>query len=136
MRLQGGGVNAQFAEWMAGLSRDPAMDGPVTLPDYIPRVSTPAELCEAVFPCAQLANADRDPDFFSRRAILAIRNDQLPPVNDMLMEHLPGNSQTSYSVDSASTDSPVEEATTEYGRGRHLRVACVEHRCDRSGCAW
>jgi hypothetical protein len=118
MRLQGGGVNAQFAEWLAGLSRDPAMDGPVTLPDYIPRVTTTAELCEAVFPCAQLANADRDPDFFARRAILAIRNDQLPPVNDLLMEHLPGNSQTSYSVDSASTEDgdPAEEATTEYLR--------------------
>jgi PIF1-like helicase len=118
MRLQGGGVNAQFADWLTGLSRDPDMAGPVTLPPYIPRVSSVAELCEAVFPCVQLANASRDPDFFARRAILAIRNDQLPPVNNMLMDHLPGPSQTSYSVDSASTEDgdPAEEATTEYLR--------------------
>ncbi|OXV05170.1 hypothetical protein Egran_07062, partial [Elaphomyces granulatus] len=89
MRLQGGGINAQFAEWLSGLSRDPAMAGPVTLPPYIPRVSTTAQLCEAVFPCAQLANASRDPDFFASRAILAIRNDQLPPLNSMLMDQLP-----------------------------------------------
>ena len=118
MRLQGGGVNAQFAEWLAGLSRDPEMAGPVTLPPYVPRVSTTAQLCEAIFPYAQLADASRDPDFFARRAILAIRNDQLPPVNGMLMEHLPGDSQTFYSVDSASTEEgdPAEEATAEYLR--------------------
>jgi len=39
-------------------------------------------------------------------------------VNNMLMEDLPGASQTSYSVDSASTEDgdPAEEATTEYLR--------------------
>jgi hypothetical protein len=42
---------------------------------YIPRMSTTAQLCETVFPCAQLANASRDPDFFARHAILAIRKD-------------------------------------------------------------
>ena len=118
MRLQGGGVNAQFAEWLAGLSRDPEMEGPVTLPDYIPRASNTAQLCEAVFPCAQLANPDRDPDFFERRAILAIRNDQLPPLNNMLMAQVPGDAQSFYSVDTACTEDgdPAEEATTEYLR--------------------
>ena len=59
-----------------------------------------------------------DPDFFERRAILAIRNDQLPPLNDMLMTQVPGDAQTFYSVDSVSTEDgdPAEEATSEYLR--------------------
>ena len=109
--MQGGGVNAQFAEWLARVTFG---HGRPRLPaSYIPRVSTTAQLCEAVFPCAQLAHAAWDPDFFERRAILAIRNDQLPPLNEV-----PGDAQTFYSVDSVSTEDgdPVEEATSEYLR--------------------
>jgi hypothetical protein len=43
------------------------------------------------FPLAELRNARRDPDFFANRAILAMRNDQLPPLNDRLMDQLPGD---------------------------------------------
>jgi hypothetical protein len=118
MRLQGDGVNVQFAEWLTGLSRNPAMAGPITLPPYLPRASTLADLSEAVFPRAELANASRDPDFFAHRAILAIRNDQLPPVNEMLMHHLPGEQRTYYSVDSAINDAGeiAQEATSEFLR--------------------
>jgi hypothetical protein len=44
----------EFATWLASLSRDPDMNGSVRLPQYICRVSTAAELCEAVFPRAEL----------------------------------------------------------------------------------
>ncbi|OXV09592.1 hypothetical protein Egran_02645 [Elaphomyces granulatus] len=49
-------------------------------------------LSEAVFPRAEVANASRDPDFFAHRAILTIRNDQLPPVNTCSCAICPGSS--------------------------------------------
>jgi PIF1-like helicase len=120
MRLQGDadGVNVQFANWLTGLSQNPDMVGPITLPTYLPRAPKLDDLCETIFPLAELANPARDPDFFANRAILAIRNDQLPPVNDMLLEHLPAELRKYYAVDSAFTEAgdPAQEATSEFLR--------------------
>ena len=123
MRLQGGGVNAEFADWLTGLSRNPDMAGPITLPPYIARVSTVDDLCDTVFPPADLANASRDPDFFANRAILAIRNDQLDPINDKLMDQLPGDARTYYAANAAfenGSTTPTDDVTTEFLQSVHL----------------
>ena len=116
MRLQAGGVNAEFATWLTSLSRDLDMNGPIKLPEYLRRVTTAADLCEAVFPRAELRNPNRDPDFFASRAILAVRNDQLPPHNDMLMDELPGELKTYYADEEALTETgePAPEVTREF----------------------
>jgi PIF1-like helicase len=116
MRLQAGGVNADFADWLASLSRDPDMNGPVSLPPYVHRVSTEDDLCERVFPLAELSNAHRDPYFFANRAILAMRNDQLPAINDKLMDRLPGEQRTYYADDEAFTEDGkvAEDVTREF----------------------
>jgi hypothetical protein len=77
-----------LADWSVSQPRHGRSDHPAALPSPVHR-RWPTCPFEAVLPRAELANASRDPDFFAHRAILAIRNDQLPPVNDMLMHHLP-----------------------------------------------
>lgn len=75
------------------------------------------ELCEKVFPRAELANLAREPDFFAHRAILAIRNDQLSEFNDQLLDDLPREEHTFYAADQAQTDgieSGREEVTREF----------------------
>jgi hypothetical protein len=116
MRLQGAGLNADFARWLANLSYNQQMMGPINLPTYIHRASTTAELCERVFPAAELANASQTPGFFAKRAILAIRNDQLPPFNASLMDQLPGEVHTYYAVDRAHTEDgdSADEVPREY----------------------
>jgi hypothetical protein len=123
MRLQGGGVNAQFATWLPTLSRDPLKVGPIQLPSYIRRVSNTAELCERVFPAVELGSATRDPDFFAMRAILAIRNDQLPSLNEMLMDQLLGESHTYYAAEQAYKEdgNTAEEVTREFLQGLQLQ---------------
>lgn len=74
MRLQGGGINATFAQWLGCMSYDPALQARIELPAMIPRSQTEVELCEYVFPAAQLARSRSDPEFFASRAILAVRN--------------------------------------------------------------
>jgi PIF1-like helicase/Helicase len=115
MRLQGPGLNADFAGWLSNLSYDQRMIGPIYLPPYIRRASTMAELYERVFPAAELA-AIRDSSFFADRAILALRNDQLPPHNNKLMEQLPGEMETFYAVDKASIEDnqAANEVSREY----------------------
>ena len=77
MRLQGGGINAEFASWLDYMSYDPCLSGSIELPQYIPRVSSDAELCKRVFPDSSLARVDAESDFFASRAILAVHNAEL-----------------------------------------------------------
>jgi ATP-dependent DNA helicase PIF1 len=74
------------------------------------------ELFERAFPAAELVNAFLDDDFFAHRAILAIRNDQLPSINASLMEKMPDRLHTYYAVDKARTEDgeSVDEVPREY----------------------
>ena len=79
MRLQGDGVNAEFSYWLSQLSYDPAMNGLISLPEYIRQVPVLAELYEQVFLQAEMRTAHCNPEFFRSRGILT-------PFNEMSME--------------------------------------------------
>jgi hypothetical protein len=56
--------------------------------------------------------------FFANRAILAIRNDQLDPINE-----LPGDSKTYYAANAAfenGSTTPTDDVTTEFLQSVHL----------------
>jgi hypothetical protein len=117
MRLQGGGINAEFAAWLGRMSYDPDLQGSIELLSLIQRAWSEADLCERVFPAATLANIDANSDFFASRAILAIRNADLTEINATLMGRLPNEAETLYSVDAADTDDTGEgheEFTREF----------------------
>jgi hypothetical protein len=116
MRLQGVGINASFAQWLGRMSYDPALQGNIELPAMIPQVQNEAELCEHVFPAAQLRDSRSDPDFFASRAILAVRNVDLKELNKELLEMLPGNPHTLYSVDRADITESTGDGREEYSR--------------------
>ena len=99
MHLQGGGINADFAAWLSHMSYESSLIGSIELPSYIPHAENEAEMCERVFPASQMAQVDGDSDFFSSRAILAIRNDDLDQFNKPLLDMIPGDLHTLYAVD-------------------------------------
>jgi hypothetical protein len=115
MRLQGTGVNADFATWLGSMSYDPDCIGTVELPPMVQRAFDVADLCERVFPATTLSTINADSDFFASRAILAVRNADLSAFNTPLLERMPGELRTFYSVDQAVTDD-VDEGREEFTR--------------------
>jgi ATP-dependent DNA helicase PIF1 len=104
MRLQGGGLNAAFAAWLSRMSYEYSSIGSIELPSYIHKVWSDTELCERVFPAAEMAQVNGDSDFFASRAILTIRNVDLDQFNQALLNKIPGELHTLYAVDSAQLD--------------------------------
>ena len=113
MRLQGTGANAEFAAWLASMSYKPDLIGTIELPPMIQRAHNAADLCEQVFPATALSTINADSDFFASRAILAVRNADSSAFNAPLLERMPGELHTFYSVDQAVTDD-VDEGREEF----------------------
>jgi len=117
MRLQGTGVNAEFAEWLGKMSYNPDLIGTIELPPMIQCAHEVADLCERVFPATMLSTINADSDFFASRAILTVRNADISAFNAPLLERMPGQLHTFYSVDQAVTDDLAEgreEFTREF----------------------
>ena len=108
MRLQGGGPNAGFAEWLNNMSYNPSLLGQIPLPSYIHQVRDKSELCERVFPASQLSQVDGDSDFFASHAILSVRNVDLDEVNCQLLDKIFGLQETLYAVDNVQVDTVAD----------------------------
>ena len=66
MRLQGDGVDAEFSYWLSRLSYDPAMNGLISLPEYIFDKFLYWPICTSVsFPHAEIANCSLQSGVFS-----------------------------------------------------------------------
>ena len=70
MRLQNHGIDGEYAHWLSQLSYDPALNGSISLPNYILKVSEVVELYDSVFPNTNMTIAHRNPEFFRQRSIL------------------------------------------------------------------
>jgi hypothetical protein len=119
MRLQAGGDNAAFADWLGRMSYEKELIGRTELPSYVhcETDSNVLRVCNRVFPPAELCDSNRPADFFSRRAILTVCNANTSDFNERVLSQMPGNVQTYYSVDEANTDdvaSGHEEFPREY----------------------
>ena len=76
--------NAEFATWFSELFYKPELIGRIELPYYIQCAQNEDNLCEQVFPVVELANPHHPVDFFSKQAILCIRNTKTWEFNDLL----------------------------------------------------
>ena len=134
MRAQEG--EGEFSEFLLqlGSGQYPVKeDDPFKNSVHIPPVCTvpkDSDIVNYVFPLQEVED-------FPNRVILTPTNDEAFEINDRLIEQLPGDSRTYFSVDSVVTDEPVEgdvypmefiNSVTPTGIPRHklkLKVGCI-----------
>ncbi|KAH0611538.1 uncharacterized protein H6S33_010803 [Morchella sextelata] len=117
MRVRVGIANRQFAEWLAEMSYNQQWNGTIILPPFI-KISTIVEdLCRHVFPLEIVSRAHLDPTVFSRRAILAMRNDTVADFNEIVLQQISGEIETYFAIDTAefsNSEESVDELPAEY----------------------
>ena len=94
------------------------MDGPITLPPYLPRASTLDDLAEAVNPAPSSSTPLETPTSSPTAPSLPFGTTSCPRLTIMLLDHLPGEERKYYAVDRAFTEAgdPAQEATSEFLR--------------------
>jgi hypothetical protein len=124
MRVQGSHLNDKlYKTWLSLLPYNPFFQNKdVNIPAYIYRTNEPNDLIERVYPIDQLSNPDTYPALFGSSSILSSRNTTVDDINKIILNKMPGEQFTSFSVDKADvsnsndTDAPNElfQVTTEY----------------------
>ena len=107
MRLQNDGVDGEYAHWLSKMSYDPALNGSVSLPNYVQKVSEVVELYDSVFPNINITIAHRNPEFFRQRFILTPFNGVKLDMNEELLPRMEGNFHDSFGANSAQNEDPT-----------------------------
>ncbi|KAH0614326.1 uncharacterized protein H6S33_006212 [Morchella sextelata] len=110
MRVRNGVENEAFAAWLGQMSHDSRWYGRITLPPYIQSCKTIEDLCMHVFPQHIIESAPTNYTAFSKRAILAMRNDTVAEFNDRVLQQIQGEVHTYYSVDTVDSGNSEENA--------------------------
>ena len=114
MRLQGDDVNAEFFYWLNQLSYDPAMNGLISLPEYIRQVPALAELYEQVFPQAEMQTAHCNPEFFCSCEILTPFNEISMEMNKQILDWMQRELYKLFGENTAEVeDSTLQKYSTE-----------------------
>jgi hypothetical protein len=108
MRLGLDDMNRRWADFIQTMSYNPELHGRINLPEDVRSrfTSTPA-FAEHIFPSNSLKRPDlhtTDPNFYSQRAILSARNEDVNAFNESILRRLPTQSQRFYSVDTVVKD--------------------------------
>ena len=103
MRVQAGEANQRFSEYIRSMSYRPELRGNVTLPDMIKQYQDLKAFCGSIFPPTLMAANRRDLNFFTKRAILSVRNDTAAEINARILSTLHGEMHEFHSVDTADT---------------------------------
>ena len=101
MRVVQGPANERFIAWLQSISYDRSLRGRIEIPSAVTRFYEDHLFREHVYPPDQMATAVTNPDFFRRRAILAMRNDTVGAINDAVLRLLPGPSRDYLCADHA-----------------------------------
>ncbi|KAH0606715.1 uncharacterized protein H6S33_003549 [Morchella sextelata] len=120
MRVRNGVENEAFAAWLGQMSHDSRWYGRITLPPYIQSCKTIEDLCMHVFPQHIIESAPTNYTAFSKRVILAMRNDTVAEFNDRVLQQIQGEVHTYYSVDTVDSGNSEENANllpSEYLQG-------------------
>ena len=108
MRLQNNCVNTEYAIWLSQLSYDPALNGYIVLPNYIPWVPKVVELFDQMFPQIEMRTAYQDSEFFRGRGILTPFNAVKLDMSREVLSHMVENENHSlFGVDSAEDEDPT-----------------------------
>jgi hypothetical protein len=115
MRVREGQNGQDFVRWISELPYDPALNGMVSIPDYINQPASIMDLINHVYPPDLLLRAATDPLTFSGRCLLTTLNTTVAELNALMVRRLPGQVRTYQSVDSLDTDeaSDVHELPVE-----------------------
>ena len=109
MRVREGEDNQEYANWLHQMSFLPQSQGVISLPPFIPVCTTIEVLCTHVFPPALMCTAHQNTSTFTRRAILAIRNDTVATINQKVLQDIPGTEQEYFAIDTAESSSNEED---------------------------
>jgi hypothetical protein len=109
MRVRDDPSEQDFVTWISSLPYDPSLNGPITLPPFIPQAGSVTDLINHVYPRERLLRAPRDYQAFRGRAILSTLNDTVRELNQTILDMFPGQERTYLAVDSAD----VNEADPE-----------------------
>ena len=109
MRVRAGDSNQEFANWLRQMSFLPQSQGSISLPPFISVCTTVEELCTHVFPPALMDTAHQNTSTFTRRAILAMRNDTVATINQKVLQDIPGTEHEYFSIDTAESGSNEED---------------------------
>jgi PIF1-like helicase/Helicase len=101
MRVQSDPENLDFVTWISQLPYDPALNGAISLPPYVPQAQSILELISGVYPTSLMAQALSDYTVFRGRAILSTLNSTVSALNHEILQLFPGDSRTYLSADSA-----------------------------------
>jgi len=104
MRVQAGLNNIYFASWLHDISYKPMLIDILSLPSYIQAYTQPEDLIHFVYPTNILVNALQDIQVFANRCILAFHNDTVNQYNTAVLDKLPGEAQTFYSIDTSDAN--------------------------------
>ena len=111
MRLQESDNSNSFAEWLldighgrSTLGQNPSRS--ITIPDAMLSTSE-SDLIASVYGSMTNYHPVPPPQYFSDRAILTARNDDVRSLNSTILDHLPGDERTYCSADSYSIESPT-----------------------------
>jgi hypothetical protein len=96
-------------DWIGSLLYEPALNGQITLPPFVPHARSVTDLINHVYPRERLLRAPRDYRAFSGRAILLTLNETVRKLNQTILDMLPGQERTYFAVDSAD----INEADPE-----------------------
>lgn len=86
----------------------------MNIPAYIYRTNELNDLIEKVYPADQLSNPDTYPALFGSSSILSSRNTIVDDINKIILNKMPGEQFTSFSVDKADvSNSDDTDASNE-----------------------
>jgi hypothetical protein len=104
MRVREGEHGQEFVRWISSLPYDPAMNGMVSIPDYINQPASITDLTSYIYPPDLLSRAATDPSVFRGRCLLTTLNTTVAELNRLIIRRLPGQLRTYRSIDSLDTD--------------------------------
>jgi hypothetical protein len=101
MRVRYDPSEQDFVDWIGSLPYEPALNGQITLPLFVPRARSVIDLINHVYPRERLLRAPYDYRAFSGWAILSTLNETVCELNQTILDILPGQERTYFAVDSA-----------------------------------
>jgi hypothetical protein len=104
MRVRDDPSEQDFVSWISSLPYNPALNGQVTLPPFVPQAMSVTDLIDHVYPQERLLQAPGNYQAFRGRAILSTRNDTVRGLNQTILDAFSSQERTYLAVDSADVN--------------------------------
>ncbi|KAG1562125.1 hypothetical protein G6F49_001188 [Rhizopus delemar] len=110
-------IDQSFSQWIGSLSYNSLLNGKIFLPRYIAQYHSLTTFVDSIYP-KDIMEQTLDPEFFQERTIIASKNDLVDEINRYVLDQLPGNKISLFSVDRVtqedSTGSEGRQMPTKY----------------------